>query len=772
MKKHYLNSISARITILILGLLTISFISLSLYTNSNVWTLSKNTQHEALLQLVQASKISVDSALDDNVQLATTLSHQHAIFAAARDNKDENDLAHQRIADYMHIYSELWSLYLVNAQGKVIAGTNADGEDQRGRDMNSLTIIRQTLQTGQPTFDKEVTQTSKGLPSFRFAVPVKADGKLVGALQVNFKIDDFYAKLLAPLKAGHTGYVTLWSDKGIILGHPDTSRIMLDKSAETYVRTMLSSASGNVDYLFGTTPKIGAYTTIAQTGWKLLAAVPEDEVLEDASTVRNKLIASSLVVALVLAGAVVFSLRKLVVTPIVTIQNHAREVAEGNFNATLTGTFSCELANLAADISHMKERIRSELSFAKGVLNGFTLPCAVFCPDNRTRFVNQPMLDALERSGTPESYMNMTSGEMLFGDANRETTSLRALRTGQQIRVESNYTTLTGTQKIFDVASTPFKDEEGKLLGTLAVWFELTEMRQQQEMIRQQHERIAQAAQQAEAVSDHLSAAAEELTAQIDESNRGTTIQKTRITETATAVEQMNASILEVARSSGDAAGNADDAQAKARGGSSVVVEAISSIESLRDRMQQMKGSLLELGKQAEGIGNIIDMISDIADQTNLLALNAAIEAARAGDAGRGFAVVADEVRKLAEKTMSATSEVGNAIRAIQGVTRTSLEHMDKADHDVSGSVAHSRRAGAALDEIVHVAEGTADMVRAIATAAEEQSAASEQIARSTDEINNIATASAEAMDQSAQAVTQLARMAEELRSIIANMRN
>ena len=129
-----------------------------------------------------------------------------------------------------------------------------------------------------------------------------------------------------------------------------------------------------------------------------------------------------------------------------------------------------------------------------------------------------------------------------------------------------------------------------------------------------------------------------------------------------------------------------------------------------------------ELGKQAQGIGQIITVIEDIADQTNLLALNAAIEAARAGEAGRGFAVVADEVRKLAEKTMSATREVVDFVGAIQDCAQKNVVATDSAVKLVEESTGLAGQSGEALHAIVGMVQRTADQVRAIATASEEQS--------------------------------------------------
>uniref|UniRef100_UPI0026229001 methyl-accepting chemotaxis protein n=1 Tax=Solidesulfovibrio sp. TaxID=2910990 RepID=UPI0026229001 len=155
---------------------------------------------------------------------------------------------------------------------------------------------------------------------------------------------------------------------------------------------------------------------------------------------------------------------------------------------------------------------------------------------------------------------------------------------------------------------------------------------------------------------------------------------------------------------------------------------------------------------------------------TNLLALNAAIEAARAGEAGRGFAVVADEVRKLAEKTMHATKEVGEAISGIQHGTAATERMMDEAAAAVDTATELAERSGTALSEIVSVVEAAGDQVRAIATAAEQQSATSEEINRSVESISRIASETADAMAQSAQAVTELAELAQDLTALVAEI--
>ena len=237
-------------------------------------------------------------------------------------------------------------------------------------------------------------------------------------------------------------------------------------------------------------------------------------------------------------------------------------------------------------------------------------------------------------------------------------------------------------------------------------------------------------------------------------------------------MEEMNATVMEVAQSASGAAELAEQAKRKAQDGARLVDEVVANIRQINTRAEALKVDMGELGKQAEGIGAIMNVISDIADQTNLLALNAAIEAARAGDAGRGFAVVADEVRKLAEKTMTATNEVGAYIKAVQDSARKNIEGTEATTQAIEASTATAGKSGEALREIVGMVDRTADQVRSIATASEEQSAASEEISHTTEDINRIASETAEAMNQSAHAVSDLSRLAQELKRIISNMQD
>ncbi|MDP2848372.1 MAG: methyl-accepting chemotaxis protein [Humidesulfovibrio sp.] len=289
--------------------------------------------------------------------------------------------------------------------------------------------------------------------------------------------------------------------------------------------------------------------------------------------------------------------------------------------------------------------------------------------------------------------------------------------------------------------------------------------------IRARQEGLLAAALKLEAVVERLSSASEEISGQADNISRATDVQMERITETATAMEEMNATVLEVAKNATQASHGAETAKAQANDGNLVVGRSIKAMDALLKLSTQLKGNMDVLGKRAQDISQVMNVINDIADQTNLLALNAAIEAARAGDAGRGFAVVADEVRKLAEKTMTATKEVGETIRGIQEVSNQNIHGMEEAGRAIADSTDLVRKSGQSLDEIVRMSESTALQVSSIATAAEEQSAASEEINQAVDQINAIASETSQSMQQTTIAIRELAEQAETLRKLVADLK-
>lgn len=208
--------------------------------------------------------------------------------------------------------------------------------------------------------------------------------------------------------------------------------------------------------------------------------------------------------------------------------------------------------------------------------------------------------------------------------------------------------------------------------------------------------------------------------------------------QAATAMQEMSISIAEVSNHAQNAADQARQAAAIAREGNAIVEEMLSGMSSISESVTQTAKTVQGLGRESEQIIRIVNVIEEIAQKTNLLALNAAIEAARAGEQGRGFAVVAGEVRRLAESTRNATSEIAQMIQGIQSHTQQAVEAMGSGTEHVSRGTEITARAGDALRRILSAADQVDAMIAQIATAATEQSVATQQFSQNLEVINRL----------------------------------
>ncbi|WP_421957994.1 methyl-accepting chemotaxis protein [Pseudomonas ovata] len=263
-----------------------------------------------------------------------------------------------------------------------------------------------------------------------------------------------------------------------------------------------------------------------------------------------------------------------------------------------------------------------------------------------------------------------------------------------------------------------------------------------------------------------VSSAAEELSAVTEETSVGVNAQKVETDQIATAMQQMTATTHEVSRNAGLAAKTAVDASHQALQGDEVVGKAVKQIELLAGEMESTKEAMVTLRSNAESIGGVLDVINAVAEQTNLLALNAAIEAARAGEAGRGFAVVADEVRSLAIRTRTSTDEITQLISGLNRSTDRMSAVLQQSIQLTDSSVQHSRDARTMLKGITESVKTIETMNEQIACAAEQQSAAGEQISRSVTNVRDISDQTAAASEETASSSMELARISVQLQEM------
>jgi methyl-accepting chemotaxis protein len=277
------------------------------------------------------------------------------------------------------------------------------------------------------------------------------------------------------------------------------------------------------------------------------------------------------------------------------------------------------------------------------------------------------------------------------------------------------------------------------------------------------HDIISQVA----ASTEHIASASEEISSSATQVAQSAETQKDQTSQVATAMQEMSSTVTQVSDNSRQASENAKEAGDLARTGGVVVADTVKVIQGVSDATRDTSAKIEELGRSSDQIGQIIGVIDDIADQTNLLALNAAIEAARAGEQGRGFAVVADEVRKLAERTTQATKEIAQMIKTIQEETKKAVSAMKSGTDKVDAGVESAREAGAALEKIIHSADGVQDMVTHIATAATQQASATEQVNSNMEQIAKMVHQSSIGAQESARACQDLSNLALDLQQLV-----
>lgn len=293
------------------------------------------------------------------------------------------------------------------------------------------------------------------------------------------------------------------------------------------------------------------------------------------------------------------------------------------------------------------------------------------------------------------------------------------------------------------------------------------ELRSVAEAFNHMGERFGEALNEVGRATQQLAAASEQTSVVTEHTGESIRKQQNEIAQVATAMHEMHATAHEVAQSSSQAAEAANHADREANVGHEVAEQTISAIERLAQSVENATGVIESLARDSEEIGGVLDVIRSIAEQTNLLALNAAIEAARAGDAGRGFAVVADEVRSLASRTQQSTEEINDMIARLQTGASQAVTAMEDGREQARSGVEQTLRTTESLESIVQAISVINDMGAQIASAAEEQSAVSEEISRSITAINDLTAETTDGAVQTTEASQEVARLATELQSLV-----
>ena len=261
------------------------------------------------------------------------------------------------------------------------------------------------------------------------------------------------------------------------------------------------------------------------------------------------------------------------------------------------------------------------------------------------------------------------------------------------------------------------------------------------------------AAKQTEATARHLVRSSETQAKQARDASESIAHMATSIEEVSGNAERCS----DVARHSVDIAHKGGEA----------VRRTIDGMNTIRETIQETSKRIKRLGESSQEIGNIVELIEEIAEQTNILALNASIEASRAGEGSRGFAVVADEVQKLAERSSNATKQIEVLVSTIQSDTNEAVVSMERSTTDVVGGALLAENAGAALDEIEQVSHQIASLVQNISTSSKGQTEAATDITRNMQVLREISSKTTESTTATSGAITKLSELASQLRRTV-----
>jgi twitching motility protein PilJ len=275
--------------------------------------------------------------------------------------------------------------------------------------------------------------------------------------------------------------------------------------------------------------------------------------------------------------------------------------------------------------------------------------------------------------------------------------------------------------------------------------------------INQSAIQLDSATRQTQALSQHLA--------------KASGAQSKQISSATESAGGMASSVAEVSGNAERAADVARHSVEVAHKGGDAVRRTIDGMNTIRETIQETSKRIKRLGESSQEIGNIVELINDIAEQTNILALNASIQASMAGEAGRGFAVVADEVQRLAERAANATKQIEVLVRTIQTDTNEAVVSMERSTTDVVGGALLAENAGAALEEIEQVSNQIASLVQNISASSRQQTGGAQNIARNMQVLKEISVQTAESTNATSTAIAKLAELSAGLRRAAAGFR-
>jgi methyl-accepting chemotaxis protein len=513
------------------------------------------------------------------------------------------------------------------------------------------------------------------------------------------------------------------------------------------------------EYLNKLRPALDSLTSVNEKELKDLIDNGKIELAE-----ANRLLLIFILIGVAIATVLGLTISKKIGNSLTRLSHTADKLAVGDIDVNIEVRNNDEIGRLEQSFRLMIENIKVQAGHAEKIAQGDL--SAVVKPKSEHDVLSKSMIKMIE------SIRNLAKDTVLLS---KEAVEGNLSARGREENYEGSYKEIiAGVNATLDAVTSPI-NESGRVIEIIAEGDLTARMTGDYKghfaAVKQSVNKLAESFNNAlmdvSNAAYATASAANEISSSTEEISAGAQEQSNQTKEVVTAVGEMTKTILETSRNSSSASEAAKKSGTIAHEGGKVVEETIKGMNRIAEVVNKSAETVQALGKSSDEIGEIIQVIEDIADQTNLLALNAAIEAARAGEQGRGFAVVADEVRKLAERTTKATKEIAAMIKHIQKDTEGAVLSIQAGTAEVEKGKDLADRAGKSLMQIIKGAEEVVDLSVQVAAASEEQSSAAEQISRNIEAINNVTQESASGIQQVARASEDLSKLTVNLQDLI-----
>jgi len=532
--------------------------------------------------------------------------------------------------------------------------------------------------------------------------PVKLQENIVGFLVGAYLLDDEFAYRVKEMGGVEVAFL---GEQGVVgASHPDFQGINLTELED--------------EIQLDGKPHLPIIRELAGTNFKLAIAQDLNIALEAQQSLRNlMMILVGVVIAIVLASALLFS--RALTRPLLEVVGNLKEISQGEADLTRTLTISSndEVGELAGNFNRFVERLREMVL--------------------RIRAAAGDIVSATDK-------IRRTSQDVSNGTAS------------QAEALEDSFQAIQG----IDESTIEVGNSISALLEAVEISSSATlELGATIEEIVSQVDRLFSTIEEVSSSITEMSASSQQVADNLDNLSSSTEV-------TASSITEMDASIKEVEETAQHTNELSEQASRDAEIGKTTVAETIAGIQAIRESVDDASRVIEDLGKQSGEIGTILTVIDDVADQTRLLSLNASIIAAQAGEHGKGFAVVADEIRELAERTAMSTQEISSIIRNLQSGTVEAVKAMQIGSERVREEAERSKVAEEALDKLTDSSTRSAEQVKSIVRATQEQSRGSRQITEAVNQVANMLQQISSAVKQQSEGIQQQAQSAEAMKDI------